>query len=57
MGYWTDAVLRILGGYPQGSGGIMYMVLLAAVVFLVMLSVHEHKAAAGADHSREDGKN
>jgi hypothetical protein len=57
MGNWTDAVLQFLGQFPRATGGLMYMVLLAAVVFLVFLSVHAQEMGPGADEGHKDHKN
>ncbi len=52
MGEWTDAVLRVVGELPHSAGGLMYMVLLAALVFLVFLAAHAHgeKPEAAVKH-------
>ena len=56
MGDWTEAILQFVRAFPRGAGGLMYVVLLAAVVFLVFLSVHAHGVVPGADESPKDHK-
>jgi len=54
MGGWTDVVLRFAGGFPHGMGGLMYMVLLAAVAFLLLLAVYAQGERPDAVEDRED---
>ena len=53
MGEWAEAVLQIVGVLPHGRDGVMYLVMLAAVVFLVFMAEYARKAGAEAG---EDGK-
>lgn len=54
MGDWADAVLQFVGAFPHGRGGLMYMVMLAAVVFLVFLAVYARGAGTEVGEDGED---
>jgi hypothetical protein len=56
MGGWTEAVLKLAGGFSHGAGGLIHMMLVAAVVFLVFLSVHARGARPDAVKDPGDHK-
>ena len=54
MGDWSEVVLRVLGVIPHTAGELMYIVLLAAVAFLVFLSVQAHGVIPEVDDGGKD---
>jgi hypothetical protein len=54
MGDWADAVLQIMGEVPRGTGGLMYVLFLGAIVLLVFLAAYASGVKPETVEDRED---